>query len=382
MRILVTGLLGHYAFGGVTWDYIQYVLGFRALGHDVWYYEDTGAWAYHPVLQEPSADCSHNVAYVARVMEEFDLGDRWIYRNEADGRIYGPEGAGAVIAEADVLVNVSGSCWLRPETARIPRKIFVDTDPMFVQVGLLEDARTGEHIRSHDAHFTFGLHVGSPDCHVPECGLTWRHTVQPVALEHWRGATESPAAKLARGAWTTVMNWSSYHAKEFQGVTYGQKGEEFLKFINLPAATDERFVVAMGQGPGKNRPTAQLQGAGWEIVEPDENLPDYRSYHAFLSGSKAEWSIAKNGYVKSRSGWFSCRSACYLALGRPVVVQDTGWSEHLPSGDGVFAFSTLEEAAAAVREVTRNYSHHAEAARSYCQKNFEASRICGDLLAV
>jgi hypothetical protein len=380
MRILVSGLLGHYAFGGVAWDYIQYVLGFRDLGHDVWYYEDTGAWAYHPVLQEPSADCSHNVAYLGRVMDAFGLGDRYIYRNEADGCFHGPKGAEAVIAEADILVNVSGSCWLRPETARIPRKIFIDTDPMFVQAGLMEDTRTGGHIRSHDVHFTFGLHVGSSDCHVPDCGLKWRHTVQPISLAHWRGGVDSPPARLSQGAWTTVMNWSSYHAKEFNGITYGQKGEEFLKFLDLPDATGERFVVAMGQGPGKSRPTGKITSAGWEIVEPDENLPDYRSYHDFLAGSKAEWSIAKNGYVKSRSGWFSCRSACYLALGRPVVVQDTGWSEHLPSGDGALAFTTLEEAADAVREVARNYSHHAKAARSYCESNFEAARVCDGLL--
>ena len=139
MRIVVTGLIGQYAFGGVTWDYIQYALGFRALGHDVWYLEDTGTWAYDPVKMEPSADCSHNTAYLAKVMQDFDMGDRWIYRNAADGSWHGANGAEKILASADVLANVSGACWLTAETSRIPLKIFLDGDPMFTQIGLAAD---------------------------------------------------------------------------------------------------------------------------------------------------------------------------------------------------------------------------------------------------
>lgn len=381
MRIVVTGLIGHYAFGGVFWDYIQYVMGFRALGHDVWYFEDTGAWAYHPVLQEPSADCSHNVAYLKGVMEDFEMGDRWIYRNEADGRYHGSESDGMaqrVLAEADVLVNVSGACWLRPETARIGHKLFLDGDPMFTQIGLVTDERTGAHIRAHDRHYSFGLRIGHPGCRVPEAGIHWWPTVQPIALEHWAG--QDVSGHVAAGAWTTVMNWSSYHPKEFEGEAYGQKDREFLKYLELPTRTGERFVLGMGQGVGKTRPTEQLRSLGWEIVEPDEHLPDCKSYRSFLSHSKAEWSVAKSGYVKSRSGWFSCRSACYLALGKPVVVQDTGWSEVLPSGEGVLAFTDMASAVHAVREVSENYAHHSQAARAYAKKHFDAPKVCSELL--
>jgi hypothetical protein len=381
MRILVTGLIGHYAFGGVFWDYIQYVLGFRALGHDVWYFEDTGAWAYHPVLQEPSADCSHNLAYLGRVMDDFGMGDRWIYRNEADKQYHGAaqgRSAESVIASADVLVNVSGACWLRPETARIPRKLFLDGDPMFTQIGMIEDDRTGGHIRAHDAHFSFGLHIGHPGCRVPEGGLHWRPTVQPIAPDHWLCTGRD--GHVAEGAWTTVMNWSSYAPKEYAGESYGQKDGEFLRFLDLPGATGERFVLGMGQGVGRRRPTQLLSGAGWCIVEPDEHLPDYLTYRDFLAGSKAEWSVAKGGYVKSRSGWFSCRSACYLALGKPVVVQDTGWSSHLPSGDGALAFTTFEEAVRAIHHVRDNYPHHQQAARAYARKHFHAPDVCSQLL--
>ncbi|PAW82373.1 MAG: hypothetical protein B9S31_00690, partial [Spartobacteria bacterium Tous-C9RFEB] len=233
MRIIVTGLIGQYAFGGVTWDYIQYALGFRALGHDVWYLEDTGTWAYDPVKMEPSADCSHNTAYLGRVMEKFGMGDRWIYRNGADETYHGvtnPAEAEKIIASADVLANVSGACWLRPETAAIPLKLFLDGDPMFTQIGLANDpdSEYAKRVASHERHFSFGLNIGQKDCEVPTAGLHWRPTVQPIALDYWNPASPAPTMPhIADGAWTTVMNWASYAPKDFQGKKYGQKDIEF-----------------------------------------------------------------------------------------------------------------------------------------------------------
>ncbi|HVE15267.1 MAG TPA: hypothetical protein VNB29_00960, partial [Chthoniobacterales bacterium] len=188
------------------------------------------------------------------------------------------------------------------------------------------------------------------------------------------------AEHVARDAWTTVMNWASYKPKEFEGEEYGQKDLEFLRFFDLPKHTDEKFVLAMGQGVGRNRPTERLEAAGWNIIEPDIYLPDYATYHDFLANSKAEWSIAKNGYVKSRSGWFSCRSACYLALGKPVVVQDTGWSEFLPSGEGALAFDDLDGAARAIAAVAADYDRHSAAAKAYAEKYFDAAKVCADLI--
>lgn len=385
MRIVVTGLIGQYAFGGVTWDYIQYVLGFRALGHDVWYLEDSANWAYDPVKQEPSADCSHNVSYLERIMREFDMGDRWIYRNEPDGTYHGitnEKTAEKLIAEADVLANVSGACWLRPVTAAVKNKLFLDGDPMFTHIKLTRGSKDYlDRVLSHNKHYTFGLNVGQPGCKVPTAGLKWLPTVQPIAREWWeKTLMPANACHIADGAWTTVMNWASYKPEEFEGETYGQKDLEFLRFADLPGQTKEKFVLAMGQGPGKNRPTEKLEGQGWKIIEPDIHLPDYASYHDFLSNSKAEWSIAKNGYVQSHSGWFSCRSACYLAAGKPVVVQDTGWSDHLPSGDGVIGFRTMEEAAKGIEKVAAEYEHHSEAARAYARTHFDAAQVCAELL--
>ena len=386
MRIIVTGLIGQYAFGGVTWDYIQYALGFRALGHDVWYLEDTGAWAYDPIKMEPSADCSHNTAYLARVMEKFGMGDRWIYRNVADEKYHGVANAAEaekIIASADVLANVSGACWLRPETSAIPLKLFLDGDPMFTQIGLANDPTSeyAQRVAAHERHFSFGLNIGHPGCEVPTAGFQWRPTVQPISLDYWKPTGATPAEPhIAEGAWTTVMNWASYAPKEFQGKKYGQKDIEFERFLDLPQMTKEKFALAMGQGIGNMRPTEMLESKGWHIYEPDTYLPDYSTYREFLSRSKGEWSIAKNGYVRSLSGWFSCRSACYLAAGKPVVVQDTGWSAHLPSGDGVMAFNTPAEAASAIDSISANYAHHSQAARAYAEKHFDAAKVCAELI--
>jgi hypothetical protein len=387
LRVLVTGLLGQYAFGGVTWDYLQYVLGFRALGHDVWYLEDTGAWAYDPVAEQPSADCSYNVRYLARTMAEFDLGDRWIYRNAADGTYHGVPHplAERLIREADVLVNVSGACWLTDTTTAVPCKLFVDGDPMFTHIGLATGARPDfvARVRSHTAHFSFGLNVGAPNCTVPTAGLVWHATVQPIALECWNPWYQSPDARLdhpAHGAFTTVMNWASYPPQRFEGEEYGQKDVEFRRFVDLPARTPQRLVIAMGQGVGQKRPTVELASKGWVILEPSVHLPDHRTYRDFLAASRGEWSIAKHGYVKAWTGWFSCRSACYLALGRPVVVQDTGWSEHLAHGEGVLPFRDLDQAVAAIAAVNADYEHHARAARRFCEATFEARAVCDRLL--
>lgn len=390
LRIVVTGLIGQYAFGGVTWDYLQYVLGLRALGHDVWYLEDTGAWAYDPIAEQPSADCTYNVQYLATIMEQFDLGDRWLYRNAADGTYHGVPGerSESVIRQADVLVNVSGACWLTEATAAVPHKLFVDGDPMFTQIGIATGANAdiAARVRAHTAHFTFGLHVGHPTCRVPTAGLEWHPTVQPIALECWRPwylDAAPPPEHPARGAFTTVMNWASYPPVVFDGEEYGQKDVEFRACIDLPARTAQRLVMAMGQGVGRRRPTAELERAGWTILEPSVHLPDHLTYRDFLRASRAEWSVAKNGYVKGRTGWFSCRSACYLALGRPVVVQDTGWSEHLATADGgVLPFRTVDEAAAAIDRVNAAYEAHSRAARALCERTFDARTVCAELLAI
>jgi hypothetical protein len=379
MRVIITGLLGQYAFGGVTWDYIQYLLGFRALGHDVWYLEDSGAWPYDPVKQTISDDCSYNVGYLSSMMASFGFGDRWIYRNGADGKYYGAGEAAAreLIKNGDLLVNVSSAGWLRDYDFGVKHQMFIDGDPMFCQVGLLDpkNAEYAARVKAHDSHFTFGLNVGARDCLAPDVGIDWKHTVQPIALDWWPVQADEGLDRF-----TTVMNWASYAPVEWNGKKYGQKDLEFEKFKLLPQGTPQPLVMAMGQGVGSKRPTEELRGLGWTILEAGDVLPDHSSYHEFLRSSKAEWSVAKHGYVAARTGWFSCRTACYLALGRPAVVQETGWSESIPAGEGLLAFSTLEEAVTAIADINDHYAEHQAAARALAEQFFDAKKVCNDLL--
>lgn len=379
MRIVITGLLGQFAFGGVTWDYIQYLLGFRSLGHDVWYLEDSGAWPYDPVKQTFGEDCSYNVKYLHDTMTDFGFGDRWIYRNGADGTFHGAgeQAARDLIRNGDLLINVSSAGWLKDYDFGLKHQMFIDGDPMFCQVGLLDpkNADYAARVRSHDSQFTFGLNVGGPGCLAPETGIRWKKTVQPIALDQWPVQGDDVPDRF-----TTVMNWSSYAPIEWQGKSYGQKNLEFEKFKQLPQLTPQHLEMAMGTGVGAVRPTEELRGLGWTILEAADTLPDYKSYHEFLRTSKAEWSIAKHGYVAGRTGWFSCRTACYLALGRPAIVQETGWSEYLPAGEGLLTFSTLEEAVAGIADINDHYAEHQAAARALAEQYFDAKKVCYDLL--
>jgi hypothetical protein len=379
VRIVITGLLGQYSFGGVIWDYIQYLIGFRDLGHEVWYLEDTGTWPYDPVGQTYSEDCSHSVGYLDRMMTEFGFGGRWIYRNGADQKFHGAGETAArdLIKNADLLLNVSSAGWLKDYDFGVKHQMFIDGDPMFCQIGLHDPAQAeyNARVRAHDSHFSFGLNLGAPGCRVPDTGIAWKKTVQPVALQYWPFEEKEPIDH-----YTTVMNWASYAPKEWRGEAYGQKDLEFQKFKTLPQRTPQKLAMAMGKGLGNQRPDAELRGLGWTILEPDEVTPDHHAYRKFLSESKAEWSIAKNGYVKSWSGWFSCRSACYLAAGRPVLVQDTGWSQYLPAGKGLLKFDTMDDCVAGIEAINGDYAAHRRAARALAEEHFEAKKVCHDLL--
>ena len=379
MRIIITGLVGQYPFGGVIWDYLQYLLGFRSLGHQVLYLEDSGAWPYDPVAGTITDDCSFALQSLHKIFTDFDLAESWVYRNGADGKFHG---AGERVARewlrhGDVLVNVSSAGWLRDYDLRVGHRMFIDGDPMFCQIGLLDGSNPlyAGRLRDHDSHFTFGLSVGQPDCPVPVDGITWRPTVQPVAIDQW------PVTPVSADApWTTVMNWASYKPKVWEGRTYGQKNLEFNRFRDLPSKTNVPLRLAMGLGVDGLRPAEELRKLGWDLVEPQEAVPDHRAYRSFLTNSRGEWSVAKQGYVEGKTGWFSCRTACYLAAGRPAVVQETGWSRHIPSGRGVLPFTTVEEAAEGLARVTRNYSEHSKAAREIALEFFEAKKVCHDLL--
>lgn len=370
LRIIVTGLIAQFPLGGMTWDFLQYVLGLHRLGHDVWYVEDTGQFPYHPIEEGLARDPAFNVAYLARAFERFGLEGRWAYRFPWEDRWFGlPEARRAeVVRTADLLINVSGTLE-RPADYRAARRMaYIDTDPVFTQVKLARGQQDfAKLIDVHDVRFSFGERLPGT---APDTGHEWVPTRQPVVLDEWR--PERPH----RGRFTTVMTWASYNPVEFEGRAYGQKDVEFQRFLDLPArAAPAVLELAANKGKKRSLPIDLLRHKGWRVVDPLEVAADLDGYRDYLEGSMAEWSVAKHGYVAGRAGWFSGRSACYLAAGRPVVVQDTGFQDVLPAGEGLLAFATIDEAAAAIGDVTARYEVHARAARAVAEEWFDARKI-------
>lgn len=416
LRIVVSGLIAqHPTLGGVTWDYLQYVLGLSRLGHEVYYFEDSGEWPYNLdggasgndwVARQPD----RNAAHLAAVLERFGLGDRWAWRFAVDGRWLGLPDARRreVLETADLLLNVSGTIEHPEQYEGVGRRVYIDSDPAFTQVKLVSNFQDfRRRVDAHDVHFSFGEHLAFPErwpATVPLTSHRWLPTRQPVVLEEWR-------SDVAAGRrYTTVMNWTSYQPLRYRGVTYGQKDAEFLRFLTLPSRlagaglavelevalaalqhadwqtwrkalpADLRAEVAALSAGGSRTPADLLEHTGWHVVDPQSACAGLEFYRQYILASRGEWSVAKNGYVVGRPGWFSCRSACYLAAGRPVIVQDTGFQDILPTGLGLLTFATTDEAVAAFRAVESDHERHARAAREIAAAYFDSDHVLADLV--
>ncbi len=387
LRILVTGLAATYPFGGVFWDYLQYVLGFLRLGHEVWYIEDTGKWCYDPVAGTFVEDGGHNAAYLAREIEALEpaLRDRWFYR-DAGGRTFGRswEEVKRLCQSADLFLHISASCWMREEYFAAKRVAFIDSDPMYTQSSVPayldgtidEEARARvDMLRRHDVFLTFAENIGAPDCLIPTELFHWIPTRQPVVLDCFEQAAIPVAQR--RPVLTTVASWEPTEGGPVvNGVTYRGKSAEFERFMGLPSRSPLPLELAMS---GK-APMDRLKAHGWQIVDAYGVSHDPWVYRDYLARSFGEWSVAKNAYVASRSGWFSCRTACYLALGVPAVVQETGFSKIIAAGEGLLPFTTPEEAGQAMERLLSAPKRHAEAARAIAREFFDSDRVLNALL--
>ena len=367
MKILFAGIIARYPFGGVTWCSLMYLLGLRDLGHEVFYIEDTGECVYDPVRDTRAKDPAYGTAYIQAALEPFGLGDRWSFVNY-DGSYHGrsaPE-VRRYCADADLFLNLSGGSWFwRDEYVRIPRKVFVDSDPAFTQLAIAEaEPWYVEFFRGFDRLFTFGANIGTPASTIPTGALVWHKTWQPVTLAEWSAQT------APRDRFTTVMSW---HIESFADVG-GQKDQEFLKYLDLPSRTTQRFELAV------NGPRDLLREHGWDTVDAMVASRTPWDYRDFIHRSKAEFSVAKHTYVVTHSGWFSDRTECYLASGRPALVQDTGWTAHLPCGDGLLAFSNLDEAVAGIDRINSDYPRHARRAGEIAREYFDARRVLSRLV--
>lgn len=363
--------------GGMTWHHLQYVLGLRQLGHDVFFVEDSGDSeyaCYDPVRNVNDRHPGYGLAYARNVFEKVGMSDRWGYYDKHSDRWWGgaPSAVVRTWQEADLLINLSCSNVLRPWAMGIPCRAIVDTDPLFTQIRNREAPDRMEWMRQHTVHFTYGEHILQRDCQIPYDGITWEPTRQPIVLAYWPITPGQP-----NGKYTTVMKWESYPAKYFGGSRYGMKAASFAAFMSLPEMTPAPMELAVSDDAA---PREQLRANGWVLSDPTRRASDPWSYQSYIQQSKAEFSLAKHGYVTGRTGWFSDRSAAYLASGRPVLLQDTGYSNYIETGRGLMAFHTPEEAVQAIELIDRSYAMHCAAARDIAHTYFSAQKILRSLI--
>jgi hypothetical protein len=381
LRIVVLGMMGRCPFGGQSWLYLNWLRGLRRLGHEVWYVEDDSVWPYDPVSNTVTDDCSYAVRHLSRSLQRIGLDGHWAFRL-ADRRnaCWGPAAdiVDDLFRSCDVLLNIVGATDLREEHLAAPFRVYVETDPVSAELRLANgDEHTRQAFANHHAIATYGENYGAPDCGVPLNGTRYVKTRQPIDLELWPYAFDPSALYF-----TTIGNYRQSGADvEWRGETYSwSKHHEWEKFLELPSRTAQRFEVAMLPDEVDDR--VRLERHGWRLVPPLEmSLDVFGAYQEYFRRSRAEFTVAKDQNVRLRSGWFSERDACYLASGKPVVAQNTGFGSVIPTGEGLFAFDTLSEAAGAIEEINGDYERHCRAARMLAVEYFDAPAVAARLLA-
>jgi hypothetical protein len=374
-------MIATYPVGGVVWDYGQYALGLERLGWDVYYLEDTGWETYDPTIGQYGQDSACGVRFLQQSLARLSptLGERWHFR-DMNGHTYGLDSARFVplVAESDLFLNVSGGTLLRDEYMSCPHKVLIDSDPgwnHFVNFPKW-DANPGwqgtHGYRAHNHFFTYAERIGRPDCVLPDMGIAWRPTRPLVVTDCWE--PKPPASK-----WTTVMTWDNFRRPvEYKGKQYGTKEMEFPKFEELPrSVVNIELELATG---GSGAPTERWIELGWNVIDSHSVSTTLDEYRDYVEQSRGEFSVAKNLYAATRSGWFSCRTVCYLAAGRPCVVQDTGFSELIPTGEGLFAFDDFEQAVDAILAVESDYKRHCAVARDVAREHFDSKIVLGQML--
>jgi hypothetical protein len=374
LRIVVSGMMaGDPGQGGATWAVLQYVLGLQQLGHDVYFVEPVAGDRLQP--QGATLESSTNAAYFRAVVERFGLEGRaaLLLRGTTTTIGLSHDALRVIAARSGLLLNISGMLAEPALTEHIPVRVYLDLDPGFNQLWHLSAIDVGFDGHTHFA--TIGLGLGGPDCPIPTCGLAWIATRQPIVLSEW-----PPTERVAFDAFTTVGNWRGYGSITHDGVFYGQKAHALRQFITLPRKSRQSFLLALAIHPDETNDLARLATEGWQLVDPARVAGTPDQYRSFIQASIGEFGIAKSGYATARCGWFSDRSICYLASGRPVVAQETGFSRFLPTDEGLFAFETEDDVLSAVDAIAGDYARQARAARRVAEEYFDASSVLPLLL--
>lgn len=374
-RIAIGSYLVRFPLGGYLSWVLQWLLGLHRLGHDVWLLEKAG-WrnaCYDPRSDSMSDDCSYGVSTLNEFLSGLGLGEAWCFV-DADERYYGlsKERTASVIAAADLFLDMGAHGSWEEETSGCLR-VLLDGEPAYTQMKMEQAIAAGEDLAPYDRYYTVGLNVGRERSFAPTVGKEWRWFFDPVVVDLF-------GVRPLKGdsAFTTVMSWQAHEPIEFDGEVYGQKDVEFVKFIELPRLVGAPMEIAVA---GKDVPRDELEEAGWRVRSAHGATITYDAWADYIAGSRGEFTVCKNVFVETWSGWFSDRSAIYLASGRPVVMQDTGFSEHLPCGEGLFAVCTVDEAAAAIEEISADYERHSRAARAIAEEYLATDKVLPKLLA-
>ncbi len=377
-KIIVFGILFWYPLAGVTYQFLHYLIGLKRLGYDPYYIEDSGRWIYDPKINDLSPDASGNINSVVPILEAHGFSDRWAFRgNYPDGQCYGMTESQILqlYKEADAFLNVTGAQEIREEHMACPRRIYVESDPFASQVKVANgDESMIATLKAHDTLFTFGENIGNPDCEIPPNQFQWLPTRQPVVTDLWNNPYSSDD-----NAYNTITTWHNKGKNiEYNGETYyWTKDREFEKFLELPKKRNARFELAVGVDEKVRR---RLTENGWQQVDSVKVSKDTDYYRQYIQQSRGEFTVARDQYVRPNTGWFSDRSACYLAAGRPVITQETGFSKFLPAGKGLFSFRTMEDILAAVDTIESDYEGNCRAAREIAREYFDAEKVVASLM--
>lgn len=372
--------MGRCPYGGQTWLYLNWLRGLAANGHEVWYVEDDTVWPYDPEQNTVTDDCQYALRHISNCMERAGLSGMWAYRlADRPNACWNLSSAqlDELYESCDALLNIVGATDLRGQQLAAKFRVYVETDPVTAELRLDEgDEHTKEAFNNHHAIVTYGEKYGAPDCGVPQCGLSFKKTRQPIDLELWPMAYDENAKYF-----TTIGNYRQNGSDvTWKGETYRwSKHHEWEKFMTLPGKTTQPFELAMGCTAEEKK---MLESAGWKIVPPFEmSLDIFGHYPEYFRRSRAEFTVAKDQNVRLKSGWFSERDACYLASGKPVISQDTGFSNLLPTGQGLYAFTQMDQVLSAIDRINSNYKKECEAARDIAREWFDAKKVAGKMLA-
>jgi hypothetical protein len=376
LRIIVLGYVVRGPMGGLAWHHLHYVVGLSRLGHEVIFIEDSDDYpsCYDPSRHVTSTDPSYGLTFIATAFQRLGLPPAWGFFDAHAGVWHGPAASDGIdiLKSADLLLDVSGVNPIRPWMLDIPHRVLIDTDPAFTQISHLRDETALSRAVQHTAFFSFGENIERGTASVPDDGFTWQATRQPVVLDLWPAMPPQPS-----GMFTTVMQWESYKEREHDGAVYGMKSKSFLDYLDLPRLTGQAFELALGS---PDAPRDLLADKGWRLENPLDIAEDPWTYQRYIQASKAEFTVAKQAYAMTNSGWFSERSANYLASARPVVTQDTGFDGIFPTGRGLLSFRTCDEAVASIAEINARYFEHCQAARELAAAYFDSNLVLSDLL--